>query len=129
MTLAFNILVPYGKYWRWLLVIGNLSLIASPDFLKPPTPLAYEVIGARNLRIIPDTGAVVEVLFTAEDRTAEEATPWHQTEFSFLERFRWSDGNSALAIINPHPFGLVADIEFGLRSKLPVNNIRPWRFA
>jgi len=30
MTVAFNILVPRGKWWPILLVVGNLGVLASP---------------------------------------------------------------------------------------------------
>ncbi|MDB6169872.1 MAG: hypothetical protein JWM88_2736 [Verrucomicrobia bacterium] len=108
MTLAFNILVPRG--WRWwpVLLVGNLVILASPDMLRAPGRESYQVSGERALRMVPETGRLLEAVF--DDK-------WYPPERSHLEYWRWSKGPATLTLRNPHPFPLLVTISFGVRSK------------
>lgn len=107
MTLAFNVLLPRGRAWWIALILGNLSVLVSPDALPLPGRESCVVEGPRALRIIADTGAVVEAVFDSQ---------WYPPEKSWLEYWRWDRGDAAVAIRNPHPFAVTADIFFGLRA-------------
>ena len=63
MMLAFNILVPRGRKWWIVLILGNLTMLSSPDFLKPPGRESFTVEGPRDLRIVPDSGKIVEAIY------------------------------------------------------------------
>jgi len=110
LTLAFNILVPRRKAWWIVLLLGNLSVLVSPDALPFPGRESYEVSGPRHLRIIPENGRIVEAVFDAQ---------WEPPEKSWLEYYRWSRGPATIAFRNPHPFAVVADISFALRTHDP----------
>jgi hypothetical protein len=107
MTLAFNVLVPRGRRWWLVLVLGNLNVLASRDVLMLPSPESYRLEGPKALRIVPSTGHIVEPVF---DRR------WYPPEHSYLEYWRWSDGPSTLVLRNPQSFALRADLTFSLHS-------------
>ena len=108
MTLAFNIRVPRRGFWVLLLVVGNLGIFGSANLLKPPGRESYVVEGPRELRINPVDGKSVEAVFGARNWWGPERSRW--------EFWRWSMGDCSVALHNPHPFTLVADIRFALRS-------------
>ena len=108
MTLAFNILVPRGRRWWLLLLLGNLTVFASPDMLRAPGRESYQVEGESSLRMVKETGRLVEAVF--DDK-------WYPPERSHLEYWRWCNGPSTLILRNPHPFPLLATVTFGIRAK------------
>jgi len=108
MTLAFNILVPRRGWWPLLLVVGNLGILGSPDIFKPPGRESFVVDGPNALRINPKDGSSVAAFYGERN--------WWRPEKSRWEFWRWSMGDSTVAIRNPQPFTLVADIRFRLRS-------------
>jgi hypothetical protein len=107
MALAFNILVPRGRRWWLVLLLGNLNVLASRDVLILPSRESYRIEGPRALRIVAATGHVVEPVF---DRR------WYPPEHSYLEFWRWSDGPSTMALRNPQPFSLNTNLSFTLRA-------------
>jgi hypothetical protein len=111
MQLAFNIAVPRsGRGWLVVLLLGNLTLLSTPDLLKPPGRESYRVEGPRALRLVEGTGRTVDVAFDAA---------WYPGERSFWEYWRWAKDSASFTIRNPHPFALVGDVRFGLRSVDP----------
>jgi hypothetical protein len=108
MTLAFNVSVPRGRWWPILLVLGNLGVFASTDLLKPPGRESYVVEGPKELRINPKDHKAVEAVFGPNN--------WWKPEKSRWDYFRWSMGDSTVAIHNPQPFAIVADVKFKARS-------------
>ncbi len=108
MTLAFNILVPRKGLWPILLVAGNLGVIGSADLLRPPGRESFVVEGPRALLINPSDRHTVEAVFGPSNWWGPEKSRW--------EFFRWSLGDSTVAIRNPQPFAILADIKFKLRS-------------
>jgi len=108
MTLAFNVLVPRGRWWSLLLVAGNLGVLGSADLMRPPerqTP-CYAVSGPRELRLNPMDGYEFGATF--------DPARWWQPETEGRDSWRWSRGDSALTVHNPQPFAVVADVSFGL---------------
>ena len=108
MTLAFNVLVPRGRRWWLVLLLGNLTVWAAPDMLRAPGRESYQVEGDSDLRMVPATGRIVEAVFDAK---------WHPPERSRLEYWRWSSGSSTVLLRNPHPFPLLVTVSFGLRAR------------
>ena len=108
MALAFNILVPRGRSWWILLLLGNLSVFASPDWLRPPGRESFRAEGPRDLRIVAGSGKTVEALFDEH---------WRGPEKSWLEYWQWTGGDAAVVFRNPHPFPVPARISFDLRAK------------
>ncbi len=110
MTLAFNVLVPRGRAWFLVFLLGNLSIIATPEMLKPPAGESYQVKGPSQLRLEEERGRTFEISF--DDN-------WHGPERSTFERWNWSKGSASLTFRNPHPFAMRANVEFGLRTVSP----------
>ena len=104
MTLAFNVSVPRRRWWPLLLIVGNLGIFASADLLKPPGRESYVVEGSKDLRVNAKEGKAVEAVFGPSN--------WWKPEKSRWDYFRWSMGDSTVAIHNPQPFAVVADVKF-----------------
>lgn len=108
MTLAFNILVPRGRRWWLVLILGNLTLLVSHEMLKAPARDAYDLEGDRSLRMVQATGRRVEAVY---------AKDWYPPERSRLEFWCWSSGSTTLTLRNPHPFPILVTVAFGIRAK------------
>ncbi len=108
MTLAFNVSVPRRGWWILLLVLGNLGVFASADLLKPPGRESFVVEGPKELIMNPKSGKAVEAVFGPNN--------WWKPEKSRWDYFRWCMGDSSVALRNPQPFALVADVTFKVRA-------------
>ena len=108
MTLAFNILVPRGRSWWVLLLLGNLTVFFSSETLKPPGRESFRVEGPRELRMVEATGRTLEAVFSEQE--------WYLPERSRFDYWRWSRGPADVMLRNPHPFTIQADIAFDLKS-------------
>jgi hypothetical protein len=107
LTLAFNVLVPRGRAWWIVLLLGNAAIVASPDLLAPPGRESFTVEGPRALRVAEGTARTVEVVFDDS---------WYPAEKSRFQYWRWSRGDATIVLRNPQPFAVVADVAFELRS-------------
>jgi hypothetical protein len=122
MTLVFNVLVPRSRHpgWWLVLLLGNLSMLCSSDFLKPPGGDGFKVHGPAMLTRVERTGESIEARFAANE--------WYQPELSRIQPFdvfvggrlfdywRWSRGSATVVLHNPLPFPVVADVTFDLKS-------------
>lgn len=108
MTLAFNLLVPRGRRWIALLVLGNLPILLSADALKPPGRESARVEGPREWRILEPSGQTVDATFADGE--------WDIPERSFFDYWRWSFGPADVSFQNPNAFALRADIYFNIKS-------------
>jgi hypothetical protein len=104
MTLAFNILVPRGRAWWVLLLVGNLTVFFSSETLKPPGRESFRLEGPRELRMVEATGRALEAVFSEQE--------WYLPERSRFDYWRWSRGPADVVLRNPHPFTVQADIAF-----------------
>ena len=109
MTLAFNVIVPRGRWWPLLLVFGNLGIVSIADISKPPGRESFVVKGPSALRVNPADGKAVEAVFGPRN--------WWIPEKNRFEFWRWAMGDGTVALHNPQPFTLVATVRFGLRSE------------
>jgi hypothetical protein len=118
MTLAFNLLVPRGGLWTLVLLAGNVGAIGSIDTLHPPIRDEYYVVdGPKELRINPQNGYVVEAVYGPVNWSLPEKEKVKGRESA--DYWRWSMGDSSIAIHNPQPFAIVADVAFGLSTVNP----------
>ena len=108
MTLAFNVLLPRGRKWWALLLLGNLTVFFSSDTLKPPGRESFRLEGPRALKMIEATGHTVEALFSDEQ--------WFQPERSRFDYWRWSRGDAEVVFRNPQTFPVIVDIALDLKS-------------
>ncbi len=82
MTLAFNVLVPRGRRWLPVLVLGNLTaLVAVRDLVAPPE--FFEVRGAAAAQV-----------------RVERGNGWYAAETIREHRWRWSAGEGTLTLTN-----------------------------
>jgi hypothetical protein len=110
MVLAFNVLVPKGRSWWLVLLLGNLTVIDTPSLFKPPGGNGYVLTGNAQLQKNPGTGEALKVTF--DDR-------WFGAERTFWDYWRWSQGTAEIAITNPHPMPLTATVSFAVNSLVP----------
>jgi hypothetical protein len=107
MTLAFNILVPRGRLWLVLLIVGNLGALGSVDLLHAPErKISVAVEGPVELRINPEDGYAVQAAFGAQN--------WWPLESDGPHWWRWASGDGTVTIHNPQSFALLVDVRFGV---------------
>ena len=105
MQVAFNVLVPSGRRWRWLLLAGNLTLFASPFLLSPP-PLEGFVLSASHALRANAEGQALKFQFSREG--------WYGFEGNRNLYWSWSKGNASQEILNPHAFALEARLRYSM---------------
>lgn len=109
MLLAFNLTLPRGARWWPVFLLGNLTLLSTPNFVRLPVGIEPPVLEApRELA----TNAA-----TAETLRVELTGPWFHSEQSMQDSWRWTGGDVELVVRNPHPRPLVATLSFGLNSR------------
>jgi hypothetical protein len=84
MTLAFNILIPRGRRWLPVLLVGNLTVAASGFEFSPPREF-FRIKGDAAL------SAVVRVTTSGA---------WHAPERHLEQVWRWSGGKAELRFVN-----------------------------
>jgi hypothetical protein len=107
LVLVFNVLVPRGRRWWLVLLLGNLTLFLAPTLLELPPRDTADVRGPRALRFVEHTGQTIAVEFGEN---------WYGPERSAFDSWRWSSGSAVMTVRNPQPFALRADVSFGLIS-------------
>jgi hypothetical protein len=113
MTLAFNILVPRGRWWFVVLLLGNLGVLGSAELLRPPAREVDSVVeGPSELRIDPATYFRFEAEFTGANWCIAERA--RSLDKKRLDYWRWSLGDGAVKVHNPQPFAVVADVSYDL---------------
>jgi hypothetical protein len=93
LCLVFNLLVPRG--WRWwpLLLLGNLSVLHAPWYLRSPLLSEFQV---RDQAVRPlDPAARFRVRFPTP--------PWVGTEELNRDVWRWAEGDADILLRNPYP--------------------------
>jgi len=109
MQLAFNVLVPAGRGWWAVLVLGNLTMLAAPAALESPTGEGYVVRGPDAL-----------VYGSAREKFAiEYADEWYPVERNNNDYWCWAGGNAVIAVTNPQAVPLVVRLRFALNVATP----------
>lgn len=124
MQLVFNVLVPRGRAWLPVLILGNLTLLGAPSALQPPEGDGYQINGIESV-VSSREGGRLRVVFGEE---------WHEPERHRDRYWRWCRASSEVALVNPHTYALEADMDFILSSleskKITLsdaNNNELWR--
>ncbi len=104
MQVAFNVLVPAGRGWMTVLILGNLTFFSTPGALHVPAGEGYWLKGPREL-LDGSGGSVVAVDF-------DDA--WYGTENGRGSFWRWVDGPGTITLGNPHARPLQFRLRFGL---------------
>ncbi len=104
MQLAFNVLVPAGRAWWLVLVLGNLTLLAAPAALESPVGDGYVVRG-------PD-----ELVYGADQRkfTVDFSDEWYPVERHNSDYWLWSGGSASLTLHNPQAVPVRVRVRFTL---------------
>lgn len=85
LTLAFNVLVPRGRRWLPLLILGNLSVVSGLFELTPPLRDFYRLTGEKR-----DVASVI----------VERGDGWYQVESDGTNSWRWSRQRAGLSLTN-----------------------------
>lgn len=109
MQLAFNVLVPRGRAWWPVLLLGNLTVLGAPIALQPPYGDGYKLQGSERLVTEGENG-LFRIQFSRE---------WYQAEKLRDRYWRWSRDSSRATLINPHAFPVDADLDFILSALEP----------
>jgi hypothetical protein len=111
MQLAFNVLVPVGRGWRAVLVLGNLTMLAAPAALESPTGDGYVVRGPDEL--VYGSGR--------QEFSIKFADEWYPVERHNNDYWTWSSGSAALTVLNPQTTPVVTRLRFTLNVDAPRN--------
>ncbi len=104
MQLAFNVLVPSGRRWFGVLLLGNLTVFGAFHSLQSPPGEGYDIGGSSELLYAPDSRYV----------QLHYVRGWHMVESYGAEYWCWSSGPADLVIDNPQTFSLLMKLHFGL---------------
>ena len=85
MTLAFNILVPRGRAWLAVLLVGNLTMVAAYHEFDPPVRDFFQISG--------EAGVTVKA-------KSEPGVGWYDPENTASAHWRWSAGGGSLQVRN-----------------------------
>ncbi|HUJ44165.1 MAG TPA: hypothetical protein VLW52_11205 [Opitutaceae bacterium] len=106
LTLAFNAVVPRGRWWWPVLLLGNLSAFSAFNQLRTPGHESFTLEGPKAVWMTP-THQSIDVAFTSG---------WYGVEQSPLEYWRWSRGSAEIVIQNPQPAPVEVEMDFDLRA-------------
>ncbi len=104
MQVAFNVLVPVGRGWMAVLVLGNLTLLTAPVTLQSPAGGGFVLRGPAEL-LNASGGRKVSIEY---DKT------WYSPEQNGGDYWCWGQGNGSVLVNNPHDRVLLARIRFTL---------------
>ncbi len=123
MQFAFCVLVPAGRVWRTILILGVLPMVAAPTVFTPPGGEGFVLKGPAALLHTPaGTGVAVEF-----------GQGWYSTERLENNFWTWTTGSANLNVQNPHDSTIEFRLRFGLNSSGPrlvrvvLNDTEVWR--
>lgn len=122
MQLAFNVLVPAGRGWWAVLVLGNLTMLAAPAALESPTGEGYVIRGPDAL-----------VYGSAREKFAlEYGDEWYPVERNNNDYWCWAGENAEITVTNPQAVPLIVRVRYALNVATPrtvslqLNGTRLW---
>ncbi len=104
MQFAFNVLVPSGRRWLPVLLLGNLTLLVGFTMFDPPVDELYIVRGP----------PVLSRSATGRPVTLDYSPAWYGVERDAVNYWTWASGDGTLLIQNPHSGPLVVRLRFSL---------------
>jgi len=108
MGLAFNVLVPSGRRWLAILLLGNATIFCSLQSFQYPGGKSVTFAGASELHQAPGHDSDWSVNFSND---------WFPPKRSHWEYWRWSRGDAHVSITNPLNQPVVANVRFELKSR------------
>lgn len=109
MQLAFNVLVPAsGRFWRTVLMLGNLTMLAAPAALERPDANLGYILNAETATYANARGDTLRVDFSPE---------WHHPEQSAAGFRLWAPGNASIGFHNPHSRPLLIRVRFEINAE------------
>lgn len=102
LLLAFNLLVPVGRRWWPILLLGNLTLFVVPISVEPRPGETYSA-RITNAEILPAE-------FREAELKVEFPRPWYRAEKNHKRQWRWSETDADIVITNPFPYPLEIQI-------------------
>lgn len=124
LQLAFNVLVPRGRWWWPVLIAGNLTMLSAPSALRGPALYRGYILEAPAEVFTSPAGQIARVEFSRA---------WHTPEGGRFSPWVWAQGSGTVSIWNPQPHALAlhlrAELEtLGTRSvELRLNGRAIWR--
>ncbi|WP_221032966.1 hypothetical protein [Actomonas aquatica] len=95
LLLGFNLLLPKGRRWWALLLLGNLTMFFGPVSLEPRTREIHTVL-------ITNRAEVAEAALPQGELRVDFPRPWHRAESDGDRQWRWSEGDAAIEVFNPY---------------------------
>ncbi len=108
MALAFNVLVPRGRRWLPILLLGNATVLCTFQSFQFPGGESFAVKGPSALHA--SAGA-------HGDWTVKFSNDWFPAKRSLFEYWRWGRDGAEIKIFNPLAQPVLAKIHFELRSR------------
>ncbi len=109
MLLAFNLSVPKGPRWWAVLLLGNATLISTPNFVRLPIGLEPTVLSAPQ-RLLAAADGTPQIAI-------ELAGPWYHSEASLGDTWRWTGGAVEIVVRSEHDREVEATLSFGLNCR------------
>jgi hypothetical protein len=106
MGLAFNVLVPRGRRWLAVLLLGNATMFCSIQSLQYPGGDSYEFAN------VPSVGSN-----NTREWKVEFGNDWYAAKRSQWEYWRWSRGDAHITVSSPLIHSATADVSFSLKSR------------
>ena len=104
MQLAFNVLVPAGRWWRVVLIAGNLTLLGAPLVLQPPVNEGF-VLGGDMALLTNAAGQGVSLQY---------GKGWYAWEGNRNFFWCWTSGDAGQQIQNPQSFPVRGRLRFSV---------------
>ncbi len=102
LLLGFNLLVPVGRRWWLILLLGNATVFVGPTALEPRPGETYSVRIMNREMLPPETiNAAI---------TVEFPRPWYRAESNRKRQWRWSEDDADILITNPYSRPLQVEI-------------------
>lgn len=102
MLLGFNLLVPKGRRWVALLVLGNLTMWFGPTSIEPKLEELHSINIVNRSALIP-AGELQEL-------AVEFPRPWHRAESNGDDHWRWSEDDVDIVLNNPYAVPLQIEV-------------------
>ena len=100
MLIGFNLLVPVGRKWWPVLVLGNLTMWFGPVQFAGPAETGYRV-SVEQTAVTQSAGAGLQLEFPR---------PWYALEGDGEETWRWAADSAEIVLINTFSEPLVMDV-------------------
>jgi hypothetical protein len=107
MALAFNVLLPRGRRWWALLLLGNFSAFSVLGLFRVPVDQCYKLISVPSLVASDNDRQLWEVSFDEN---------WYPPERSRGEYWCWSRGTAEVHLRNPHAFPVLVNVSGRIKS-------------